>query len=49
MSVSRLRLVREAPLADAAPVLTWSRVAAMVIAAGLFGAALTLVLLRVLE
>lgn len=48
MSVSRLRLVRDTELADAGHVLTWSRVAAMVIAAGLFGAAATLFALRLL-
>jgi hypothetical protein len=48
MSVSRLKLVNDGETADAAHVLTWSRVAAMVMAAGLFGAAATLVALRVL-
>jgi hypothetical protein len=48
MSVSRIRLVRDSELADAGPMLTWSRVAAMVIAAGLFGAAAALIAMRVL-
>jgi hypothetical protein len=48
-AVGRLRLVgRDPELADARTGLSWSMVAGLVIAAGLFGSAITLVVLRVL-
>ncbi len=48
-AVGRLRLVgRESELSDAKPGPGWGLVAAMVIAAGLFGAAVTLVAMRMM-